>query len=107
MRRAPKFVIKRSSINSRGLFANRNFAPGEEILVWHKSLSSIIFLNHSCSPSCTTKEPQKHWNSDILLAGKGGVKKGDELTFDYRKTRWNKLWKRTVAKECGCPKHKK
>jgi SET domain-containing protein len=107
MKRSSRFAVKRSSINGRGLFANRNFKPGEEILIWRKNLSSVIFINHSCLPSCTTLEPQKrHWELDILIAGENGIKRGQELTFDYRVTRWNKLWNRTIAKKCGCPKHK-
>jgi SET domain-containing protein len=102
-------VIKDSPINGKGVFANRNFAPNEVIIWnWQIDVELAVYLNHSCTPTCYTKEPEKNtWINDRLLAGPNGVKNGQEITFDYRKTRWLKLWKKTVEDSCSCPAHKK
>lgn len=100
-------AIKKSSINGKGLFAKRNFRPGEKVLDWNHNCDLAIVLNHSCVASCVLKEPIDHtWIKDELYAGPEGIKKGDEITLDYSKTRWGQLWRRTVEKVCGCPQCK-
>ena len=108
-RRPTRMVIGESTISGRGVFADRDFGPNEVIIRrWQDDVEMAIYLNHSCQPTCYTKQPLKSsWIDDKLLAGPNGVKKGQEITFDYRKTRWLKLWQQTVGDSCGCPAHKK
>ena len=64
---------------------------------------NVIYLNHSCTASGYTIEPCRDgFGQDILAAGPQGIKKGEEITFDYRKTRWRKLWRKTIKDNCGC-----
>lgn len=99
----PAVVIRKSSINGRGLFASKNFGPGEKVLDWNFNCNLAILLNHSCVANCSLKQPLKHtWIKDELYTGPGGIKKGTEITLDYRKTRWRQLWRQTIKKDCGC-----
>lgn len=106
-RQPPRMITRRSGIHGRGVFANRDFAPHEVIIArWDRYEGTVVYLNHSCQPSCYTRQPVKRrWATDILVAGPNGIKAGEELTFDYRLTRWEKLWRKTVGDSCGCARH--
>lgn len=96
-------VIKKSKISGLGVFANKYFAKGETVVVWHpqklteKQLSKIDsaekhfvykvdsgylfmqkperYVNHSCDAN-TMAIDQK----DVAIRG---IKKGEEITGDY------------------------
>lgn len=96
-------TVQNSQINGRGVFAKRDFGPNERILDWSGGLVNVVYINHSCSPSCYTIQPYRDgFAQDILMAGPQGVRRGEEVTFDYSKTRWRKLWRRTIRDNCGC-----
>jgi uncharacterized protein len=97
-------IVKSSSIQGKGVFANRNFKKGDIVMKWDDSVvytekeakkvpncrkkylvfykgkyilaqAPEKFLNHSCEPN--TKEGKL---CDIALRA---IKKGEELTTDY------------------------
>lgn len=114
-----KLVVCSSKIG-RGVFAGKNFAPGDLILVlkgkkfkWgdpihftdsgdyliqtgHKSYimpdSPGVFLNHSCKPNAGINRNRR------LIAIKG-IKEGEEITFDYSTTMDENFW--TLDCLCG------
>jgi SET domain-containing protein len=93
------YVIKRSAIHGRGLFATRSFVRGEVIGVYEGEVTSVNsryvlwvpqddgteigikgntalrFLNHSAKPNCV-------FNGDELAAIRP-IKSGQELTIHY------------------------
>lgn len=112
-RKRPRVIVKQSSIcegrlvTNKGLFANRDFAPNEAVITWNEypeKNHGVDFLNHSCAPSCILIEVcPTDFSKDYLVAGPAGLRSGDEITFDYRKTKWKDLWRRTIQGKCGCP----
>ena len=98
-------VIKKSKINNKGVFANRDFKKGEIVISWKPKVisekefrtlternnkyllkqdgnyflmqSPEKFVNHSCKPN--TKAINK---SDIAIRG---IKDGEEITSSYLK----------------------
>lgn len=98
-------VVKESSIDGLGVFANRDYKKGEVVLLWNpkgdltakqvrrlpkekrKYLSRIRenkyvilgipgrYINHSCEPNTRSKN-----NMDIAVRD---IKKGEEITADY------------------------
>lgn len=95
------FVVKRSAIHGRGLFAARKFVSGEVIGVYEGEISesdgkyvlwvidedgtergikgknALRFVNHSLKPNC-------YFNGDELTARKS-IRPGEELTCHYGK----------------------
>jgi SET domain-containing protein len=100
-------IVKKSKINKKGVFANKNFKKGEVVLKWHpkKIKKSDVeklpdsqkhyidkvgksgyflmrapekFVNHSCSPNTKTKN-----FSDIAIRN---IRKGEEITTNYGKS---------------------
>ena len=98
-------TIKKSKINGRGVFANRDFKKGETVLKWDTSvilskeevgkLSSkeknyispfkgkfllqqppACYVNHSCDPNTKVID-------DCLDKAIKNIKKGDEITTNY------------------------
>lgn len=95
------FVIKTSPIHGFGLFASRDFKEGEIVLRFDND--AHWFCNHSCEPSTVLKEVYvDNLRPDYLVSK--GIKAGDEITWDFRNTRWHKFWKDLVEGKCGCPK---
>lgn len=93
------FVIKPSPIHGFGLFATRDFPEGETVLRFDNDAN--WFCNHSCEPSTNLKEVYRdNIRSDFLISR--GIKVGDEITWDYRNTRWHKFWKDLMESNCGC-----
>ncbi|MFA5349172.1 MAG: SET domain-containing protein-lysine N-methyltransferase [Candidatus Paceibacterota bacterium] len=99
-------IIKKSGINKKGVFANRNFKKGEIVLDWNpksldkeevKKLKSAYrhylyqdekgkfflmrspekYVNHSCDANTKTGD-----KCDIAVRD---IKKGEEITSDYYK----------------------
>ncbi|MFA5211347.1 MAG: SET domain-containing protein-lysine N-methyltransferase [Patescibacteria group bacterium] len=97
--------IKKSKIEGKGVFANRNFKKGETVVKWDTSIvlneeetkklskneqryifpfrnkfllqqSPARYVNHSCNPN--TKVVNN--SSDVAILD---IKKGDEITSDY------------------------
>jgi len=96
-------VVKKSKIDGKGVFANRDFKKGEIVILWKPKIISeeefkelseknnhyLIkqdgnyflmqspekFVNHSCEPN--TKAINK---SDVAI---GDIKKGEEITSNY------------------------
>lgn len=120
-------VAVRSSKIGRGVFAGRNFSPGELILVikgkkfkWgdpihftdsgdyliqtgHKSYimpdSPGIYLNHSCKPNAGI-----HKNRRLIAITE--IKEGQEITFDYSTTMDENFWTLDcLCNEEGCRKY--
>lgn len=101
------FIIQPSPINGQGLFANRDYAPNEEIMRFVGNPIEMVWLNHSCEPSAYTYEPDpKEYQTHILYAGKNGIKKEEEITYDYRLGQDLSYWIQTVKGKCNCPKCK-
>lgn len=99
------FVIQPSPIHGFGLFAKRDFAPGEVVLYFDNDAN--WFVNHSCQPSTILREVyQDNIRSDFLYATDKGIKTGEEITWDYKITRWKKFWKDLMERKCNCPKCK-
>lgn len=101
------FVIKKSKISGKGLFATRVFKKGELVLkwnpkfltkseikeiskdeekyIWHAARNKYVFMqpperyvNHSCNPNLTVRKNSEYAKRDI--------EKGEELTSNYRRT---------------------
>ncbi len=100
-------VIKKSKIHGRGVFAKKNLAKNEIVLMWkpkilskteienlsdnkkhylyfHKKTSKYFlmqspekYVNHSCSPNTKVKNL-----CDVAIKN---IKKGEEITSDYNK----------------------
>jgi len=97
-------IVKKSKIQGRGVFANRDFRKGEVVLRWDTSkkvtkkefaklsenekryvtfidgVYTLIpeperYVNHSCNPNTTVKK-----NCDVATKK---IKKGEEITADY------------------------
>jgi len=102
----PDIIVKKSKINKKGIFANRNFKKDEVVLRWnskplkvsevkkilvekrhylYKDINNEYFLmqspekyvNHSCDPNTETKK-----QCDVAIRS---IKKGEEITSDYTK----------------------
>ena len=93
------YVVKRSSIHGRGLFATRTFEPGEPVGVYEgdetasngsyvlwvaqedgpeigiRGRNALRFLNHSPTPNCEF--------SGVELATLQVIEPGEELTIHY------------------------
>lgn len=115
-----KNIHVRSSKIGKGVFAGRNFTPGDLILVlkgqkfkWgdpihltvggdyliqtgHKSYimpdSPGVYLNHSCKPNAGI-----HKNRRLIAIS--DIHEGDEITFDYSTTMDENFW--TLDCRCG------
>jgi SET domain-containing protein len=104
------FLIKKSYINGRGLFANKDFKKGDLVIPWNKESKYLSkddaiklaedskkyvaiykgkylliasperYLNHSCNPNVETKED----GAEYAIKK---INKGEELTGDYTKIR--------------------
>ena len=96
-------LVKKSKIEGKGVFADRDFKKGEIVLIWHpKSLTKFEFdnlsdseskyrhkegdsysimqpperyVNHSCDPNTMPDD-----SSDIAIRD---IKQGEEITSDY------------------------
>ncbi len=120
---AATVIIKKSLIEGKGVFANKDFEKDEIVILWN--LSKIMtkeqlntlpkselkyvspygrnkfilhlpperFVNHSCQPNTKIIN-----DADVAVRE---IKKGEEITTDYTKE-GNKL-----EFKCKCPKHKK
>lgn len=101
----PEVVVKKSKINKKGVFANRNFKKGEVVLEWHPKMlkksevrkmptdkrhyvyksgdeyflmrSPEKYVNHSCDANTEARNGRDVATRDI--------KKGEEITSDYTK----------------------
>ena len=100
-------VVKKSEVDKKGVFAARDFEKGEVILKWNPKIvkkseinnlsqnqkhyicgttkngyflmrSPEKFVNHSCEPNTYSRD-----NKDIA---KKNIRKGEEITTDYKKT---------------------
>lgn len=95
-------LIKKSAINGKGLYANRNFKSGETVLEWHpeviteseaKNISEKYiyrgpdkkiyhmqeperYVNHSCDANTKVVDGIR----DVAIRN---IKKGEEITSDY------------------------
>ena len=97
-------VVKKSKIDKKGVFAERNFKKGEIVLEWHPKvlkksemdelsnkekhfvekigkkyfliLSPERFVNHSCDPNTKVKN-----KCDAAIRD---IKKGEEITSNYK-----------------------
>jgi len=76
------YEIKDSDIHGRGVFAARDFDPGEFIdvaIIGNKTTHFGGFLNHSDSPTAITKKGENTYQTYAL----GPIGNGDEITVDY------------------------
>ncbi|MEK6906880.1 MAG: SET domain-containing protein [Nanoarchaeota archaeon] len=113
-------LIKKSKINGKGIFANKDFKKGEVIIKWNPSeltedkvnkstkkylikIKGKIFLmssperymNHSCEPNAY--EDTNNFQ-DIALRN---IKKGEEITVDYGKNNYgDKMKCNCKSKDC-------
>lgn len=106
MNNMPDITVKKSKINKKGVFANRNFKKGEVVLSWnpealkasevekmpadkrhyiYKNTDNEYFLmqspekyvNHSCDANTEARNGR-----DVAVRD---IKKGEEITSDYTK----------------------
>ncbi|HEY4486123.1 MAG TPA: SET domain-containing protein [Candidatus Paceibacterota bacterium] len=98
--------VKKSPIAGRGLFTFKSFSRGETIFRGRirEGCYLIRHLNHSCRPN--TRFIEKTTDSELsdLLISIKKIKPGEELTFDFRNTRWApRYWPIVQKKGCRCP----
>jgi SET domain-containing protein len=98
--------VKRSVIAGRGLFTARRLAKGETIFRGGRREGCYLIrhLNHSCRPNAKfiEKNPRNEYR-DLFVALRT-IRPGEELTFDFRRTRWaDRYWPIVQKKGCRCP----
>ena len=104
-----KLKVKRSDTAGRGCFSCEFIPKNSYILTTSdKGLNKkktgfyyLRFLNHSCKPNCGFLTGRGMF-SDILYSKKL-IKEGEELTINYKGTRWEHL---IDGKRCRCKKCK-
>tara|TARA_B100000214_G_scaffold334669_1_gene277495 strand:- start:733 stop:1041 length:309 start_codon:yes stop_codon:yes gene_type:complete len=101
-----KYKIGTSKIHNRGIIASNNIKKGEKIgtAINNIVLNGLVnlnitknfgrLINHSWKPNSSLEYKN---NTYIVIASKN-IKKGDEITLDYRNTPWfilgpNPNWK--------------
>ncbi len=92
----------RRSHTGRGCFAIVDIEKDQYILTTttqNDGYYHLRFLNHSCAPNCGFLTGKSMF-SDILYSKKG-IKEGEEVTINYKGTRWEHLME---GKECRCKK---
>lgn len=119
----PNIIIKKSTIEGEGVFANRDFKKGEVVIKWNTDTtltkeevdnlpekekryafpsggkfilqqSPAKYVNHSCDPNTKVVDN----NSDVALRD---IKKGEEITSDYSDSF---IPGQTMACTCGSKK---
>jgi len=84
------YEVKDSDIHGKGVFATKNFDPGDFINVaitsksnggtlWYKTTHFGGLLNHSDFPNAVTKKEKDVYHTYAL----NPIKMGDEITVDY------------------------
>ena len=100
-------IVKKSKIHGKGVFASKDFKKGKKVIIYHlkpltqkefrnlpekeKHFTSKIgktiylfpsperYVNHSCTPNTHPNSKEK---CDVAIRD---IKKGEEITTDYRK----------------------
>ena len=98
---------KRSKISGIGVFTDRMIRPG--IPVDTEDVARFRGFNHSCDPNCMIVRTLKGGNAGTVIALRF-IKKGEELTLDYRTGDRRKLHPASIMKRppwdcrpCMCP----
>lgn len=98
-----KIKVGWSETAGRGIFTKKDIKKGEVVLgtavlqEWNR----FIYTNHKCGKGANTKlQEGRNQYSDKLVARRNIVK-GEEITFDYRKTRWRDFFE-MIKDEGGC-----
>lgn len=115
--------IGRSSIKGNGLIAKKNFKNGDIVFilkgkikrwlvkdkktsmtgpnwigiahnVWIDPAYPFMYLNHSCDPNIGIK-------GKVIFVALRGIKKGEEVAFDYSTTEDDVLWQLPFRCKCG------
>ena len=90
-----KFVVKKSEINGKGVFASKNFEKGELVglaVTDEKAVTDVKnfrdartklgkYLNHQNKENATLKSE----NNTLNTYAKSTIKKGEEITVNYQK----------------------
>lgn len=99
----PNVIIKKSTINNKGIFANRYFKKGDLVIKWKPKVISIqefntlvkkhnIYLTKQDGKCFLMQPPEKHMNhscdpntkainnSDVAIKN---IKIGEEITSNY------------------------
>lgn len=101
---AKKLKVRQSKINRLGTFTEENIKKEEYILKTSASggYKFLLYLNHSCRPNALLKKGRDRY-SDTLFSVKN-IKLGEEITIDYRKTRWAQeyFYNRIIKRYGGC-----
>lgn len=100
--------VKKSPIAGRGLFTLESFTRGKVIFRGRRSEGCYLIrhLNHSCHPNTRFIEKNLDNEYDDLLVAIKDIRPGEELTFDFRNTRWApRYWPIVQRKGCNCPAH--
>jgi SET domain-containing protein len=102
------FILKKSNIHGVGIFADRDFKRGDLVIKWsapllltmealeilpEKEKHNVSYINgefmlvppesrvnHSCNPNVTLR--------NFCYFAKRKIKKGEEITADYREESW-------------------
>lgn len=97
-------IVGKSKINGLGVFANKDFAPNEEILKLKGNPKEIIYFNHSCESNSYIYQPDEEDMQTHIMYSKG-IKKGQEITYDSNIGKlYRDLWEKTIKDKCTCPK---
>ncbi len=98
--------VKRSQTAGRGCFTNEIIPKNSYILTTStrgpdskSGFYYLRFLNHSCKPNCGFLAGKSMF-SDVLYSKKR-IREKEELTINYKGTRWEHLM---FGKKCGCKK---
>ncbi|OZJ05705.1 hypothetical protein BZG36_01453 [Bifiguratus adelaidae] len=94
----PEFIRRTKTYEAEGL---RHFyfmtLKSDEIIDATKKGCKARFMNHSCNPNCITQKWVVGKKMRIGIFTKREVKKGEELTFDYKFERYG-----ATAQQCFC-----
>ncbi len=92
----------RRSHTGKGCFAVEPIAKNMVILITSTKGAGyyfLRFLNHSCAPNCGFLMGKSMY-SDVLYS-RTAIRPGEEVTINYKGTRWEHLME---GKECRCKK---
>ena len=99
--RTKKISVHKSGIAGRGIFAGEDIKKREFIFTAGDHWKFLVFFNHSCRPNAKLIMRNNKAVCDQFCALRH-IKAGEEITFDYRKTRWSHYYDEMMEEKNGC-----